>query len=384
MVLSKHVIHLYESGVRKIRLSRVNTPGRTHLYYLIDHGIAGKELYSGLAHVTEHACLAEEGRFQTDHFRWGCTCLSHMILYYETRHDFQWINEIKQQMRNNTIISSQKVDIAKTEVIEESRLLKAKTQLREGLVRFVTEDRITDFAMGIPSEIEKIQYQDVLDYWEYLNCRHHIYEIPFRDRQDVESVFQEILESYPLKENDTVHKFVRNKTCDEYLVLSQSDQCTLKIYFQIPPLAGKEDYVAKAFIECYLQKLFSKHLQIDVSIEEKFFSKSEKFVLMTVHGVPEEKVKLMISNMRTCIAEKSSFDDMRSLYSGFIDDVIRAIAQEKAVDSINKYQNWLLFQKPFFSAEDVAAISSFNSDMSAAVKYILNEGVKVVVTSSVS
>ena len=129
MVLSEHIEQLNGNGVIKIRLDRVNASNRTHLYYLIDHGVSQKERFSGLAHVTEHACLIDEGRSGIDHFRWGCTCLSHMILYYETKHDIQWINNIKRKMGDYTVISPRGVEIAKAEVMEESRLLKSKTHL---------------------------------------------------------------------------------------------------------------------------------------------------------------------------------------------------------------------------------------------------------------
>lgn len=142
--------------MRIIRLNRVNTPNRTHLYYLIDHGVSNKELYSGLAHVTEHACLIDEGSPHFDHFRCGCTCLSHMILYYETKHDLHWMDKIKQRMHDSTLITAENVETAKAEVIAESQLLKAKTRLNEKIVRFVTEDRITEFAMGEPSEIQSV------------------------------------------------------------------------------------------------------------------------------------------------------------------------------------------------------------------------------------
>ncbi len=366
----------------KIRLDRVNASNRTHLYYLADQGVSQKERYSGLAHVTEHACLIDGGRFGFDHFRWGCTCLSHMILYYETKHDMQWINKIKQQIGDSTIISPQSVEMAKAEVMEESRLLKSKTRLNEKLVRFVTEGRITDFAMGEPSEIRKIRYQDVREYWEYLNGCHHFYEVPFRSRQDVESAFQHILQSHPISGKDFICDFVRNKSCDDYLILSQAETCTLKIYFQIPPLTGKADYVKKAFLECYLQRLFNLNLQINVSFEDKFFSRSEKYVLMTVPGVLKKKVEFILSEMRVCVAERSCFADMQSQYSEFMDNIIQAIAQENTLDSINKYQNWLIYRKPYFTQGDIVPVRSLSRDIFVVIKYILNEGVKVVVTSS--
>lgn len=382
MLISEHIKQLNENGVIKIRLDRVNASNRTHLYYLIDHGVSQKERFSGLAHVTEHACLIDEGRSGIDHFRWGCTCLSHMILYYETKHDIQWINKIKRKMEDYTVISPQSVEIAKAEVMEESRLLKSKTRLNEEVVRFVTEGRITVFAMGESSEIQKIRYQDVLEYWEYLNGCHHIYEVLFHNRQDVESAFQQILQSYPLSE--AAHDFVKNKTSDEYLILSRGETCTLKLYIQIPPLKDKRDYVTKAFFECYLQRLFHRHLHMNISMEDKYFSKSEKFVMLTVPRVLKRKVEFVLSEIRACVEEKSSLVDMQSQYSAFLDTINQAISAENALDSINKYQNWLIYRKPFFSQEDMAMVSSFNIDMFVNMKKMINEGVKVVVTSSTS
>lgn len=316
-----------------------------------------------------------------DHFHWGCTCLSHMILYYETKRDIQWIDKIKRQMRDGTIISLQNVETAKHEVIEESRILASKTQVREKIVRFVTEDRISHFAMGIPSEIMKIEYQDVLDYWEYLNCNHHIYEIQFKDRMDMEAAFQEIISSVQNTENHVTHKFIRNKTVDEYLILSKEDPCKLKIYFQIPPLTEKEDYVIRAFLEYYMQELIERYLHIHVCIEEKFFSKSEKYVLMTIRGVPQNEIGAFLSKIRTCMEENANLTEMQLLYPGFIDNISRAMQQEKAYDTLNKYQNWLVFGKPIFCGEDIDKISGPDSEIFEVIKYILNEGVKVIVTT---
>lgn len=370
--------------MRIIRLNRVNTPDRTHLYYLIDHGVSNKELYSGLAHVTEHACLIDEGSPHFDHFRCGCTCLSHMILYYETKHDLHWMDKIKQRMHDSTLITAENVETAKAEVIAESQLLKAKTRLNEKIVRFVTEDRITEFAMGEPSEIQRICFQDVRDYWEYLNSCHSVYEIQFRNRKDVEVAFQQILQSDPLSKKGAIHNFIRNKPGDDYLILSKSKMCTLKIYFQLPPLKGRVEYAVKAFLECYLQKLFCRHLQLNVSIEEKFFSKSEKFILMTIPGVLEGKVDSLISDMRVCTAEKPDLTDMQLQFKEFIDHITQAINQEDTLDSINKYQNWLIFHKPYFSQADIGMLRSMDWDLSGVLEYVRNEGLKVVVTSSVS
>lgn len=332
--------------------------------------------------MTEHAVLADKGKIQMDHFHFGCTCLSHMILYYETKRDIQWLDKVKQRMRDGTIISRKDVEKAKREVIEESQILTLKTQEREKIVRFVTEDRIKHFAMGIPSEIMKIRYQDVLNYWKYLNCNHHIYEIQFKDKNDVETIFQEMIKSVRNRNNQFAYKFNRNNSGDEYLILSQEEKCMLKIYFQIPPLREKEDYVTLAFLEYYVQELIEQFLHIDVCIEEKFFSKSEKYVLMIIPSVSQSEIRTLIPNIRSCIEKNACLAEMQLLYPEFINNISRAMGQEDVYDSLNKYQNWLLFDKPIFCREDIDKISRPDSKIFEGIQYILNEGVKAVITTA--
>ena len=106
--------------------------------------------------------------------------------------------------------------------------------------------------------------------------------------------------------------------------------------------------------------------------------------MLTVPRILKGKVEFVLSEIRACVEERSSPVDMQSQYLEFLDTINQAIAAENALDSINKYQNWLIYRKPFFSQEDMAMVRSFNIDMFTNMKKMLNEGVKVVVTSSTS
>lgn len=359
-------------------LKRMNTDDRMHLFYLIDHDVE-EEIYSGLAHVAEHTCLAKDCEHTRDRSSWGCTCLSHMYLYFESKCDIGWIDSLKEQMKNNSIITKDKVEIAKMEVIEESRVLSFLTNKRQRIVRFISEDRITSFAMGNPSEIERIKLEDVVNFWDYLCRNHHIYEIQYKSKADVDAAFKDIISTVSQTNNKLI---IENRPLDEYLILSEGELCRLDIYFQLPLILHKKDFIAKALIEYYLKEIFIDHLDIIVDINDKYFSKTEKYVVVTSSNVPHKRIKTLLSDLRNCIVDYADSTSINSSYPKFRKLVLYAMKQENAIDLINKYKNYIIYKHPIISQPFMLEHTRINYDIAYSIDYLLKSSAKIVVTSA--
>ena len=230
--------------VSKINIYRTNNALHMHLFCLISKGTEKREKYSGLAHVTEHACLNEKGRarYNLDHFQAGYTCLSHMCLFYSSLNDFKWIEKTSQQIYTGQIITKRAVARAKADVLSECISMQDITFTREKIVRFITEGRISHSIMGNPDEVEKIHFLDVQDYLESVVQEKKVYLVKYRDKQEVKTYFEKVLSNFNYADVLTT----QNSTTDDFLYLTENSICTVEVFIKITNL-DKGTFFVKPF-----------------------------------------------------------------------------------------------------------------------------------------
>lgn len=363
-----------------INFERANDPNCSHLFCLIDKGIESKEKYSGLAHVTEHACLIEQRALTPtlDHFQWGFTCLSHMCLFYSSFSDTRWINKTKELLYSGEIITRSGVQKAKHDVAEECNLMSAKTQERERVVRFVTENRIKYFAMGDPHEIRKIRYYDVRDYLSEILSENKLYLINFRDKFDVEDYFDKRINTIS---QINPGSFTENTDYDEYLDLRDDIQqhCCLEVFIQLPNAIDKDMYLAKAFIESFLPDILQESILHEVSFNEKFFSRLEKYMVINIMNVEHSKIRTAINAINESFCSFLSKIDLVESMAAFMDLVKQSENDESAYDCLNKYKNYIVFGKPIFTKEVICNSSITEELLYNALTYFKNQRLKIVI-----
>jgi len=333
------------------------------------------EKYSGLAHVTEHACLCEHGRIgdALDHFRGGFTCLSHLCLFYSTANDLVWLSKIKEQIYSGKIVSRYSVKRAKLDVIAEYYSTLDKTKLREKIVRFVTENRIKYFAMGDPYEIEKIRFYDVKEFLLEAIHQKRVYLVEYSKKQEVISSFEQLLCGFDYKKRSCQ----KNNSEDDYLFLTDDGLTTVEVYIQLENTFEEKTFLYKAFIEFFL--LWRLGAEFSISFDEKFFSKLEKYTLVRFHNFDRSKIKEIPSLLREALLSLLTTPDFELLREDFARVINNTLKYESTFDYINKYKNMIVFGKPIFRQDDFSDIYLSKDHFSKEIYYYLQQGYKIVV-----
>lgn len=337
-----------------MKIEKINDSNYKHLYYLITKGIDDKELYSGLAHVGEHVCLipyyGSSKLHSNNHFASGYTCINHACLYYYCTMEFEWLDEIENLIFSGNIVNEKSVSYAKNQVIQECINLKEITKEREEIVRFVTDNRIQNFAMGNIFEIAKIQCQDILAWVE--SIKKNTIKLKFATKDELQSEIKEKLSFAPIIYENFMYK-VNEKKQDEYFYINPFDKkARVDIFFHLPIFFKKEDFIFKAFLEYFLQVICNQKLGIDIIISEKYFDFYERFIVITISGLIIN-INNIINQLKKCI-NKINTKEINMLKNDFKIMMKKIMSEEKKnSDYINEFQNYILYGKPIFGKEDI-------------------------------
>lgn len=282
-----------------------------------------------------------------EYFANGYTCLNHACLYY-CSNNIEWIQNIYEEIRDNKIITQKRVEFAKHQVVNECQNLAHITALREKIVRFVTENRISQFAMGDIDTIKNIKYEDVLKWVNEIKAENNLYSFQFLDSEDVR---KEIM-NYQLK-----HK--KNYTCpsssrkeNEYLTIHDNYWRIAKteVYIQLPAVYDKASYMGRIFWEYCIKKIYSTSINKKLEINEKYYTNRERFLVITLFTDDNDDIQKFLN----LISNNNFINRMFNCsYINFSDYITVALqTTKKTYDYINEFQNYVLYGKPIFNIED--------------------------------
>ena len=149
-----------------------------------------------------------------------------MGLYFETRNHKSWLKKVLQRLSSNDITTPKDVESAKKEVLQESLILAGTTETNERIVQYVTENRITHFAMGVPSEISKIQHEDVVNLWEEFKKTNSIHVFQFRNAKEIKALTKLAITQNTVQKN---YRYILNQVDSGPLLLTHENTCRLEI-----------------------------------------------------------------------------------------------------------------------------------------------------------
>lgn len=360
-----------------MNLYRANNQHANHLYVLISHleNVCG--IKSGLYHVTEHVCLIDKTRGRPNHFRCGYTCLSHMGLYFETINDSVWLDETIKRLSGRRSFSLNSVNLAKKEVIIESRALFEESKRKEQIVRFITENRVRSLPIGCPSAISKIKRDEVIRVWDEILEKDRICFFKFKSKEELYNSLniKKILEAPDTQ--DRVQILTPNKKLDDVIILTSKHTCKLKIYLQIPPILTKKETLAKAFAEYYFQEMMKRQHKRNIIISDFYITQTEAFLVGTIKNLETQEIGLFINQIRDILSRK--IDALNTFnFNPFISALKDAISNESIVDCLNKIENKIVYKKPVFLISDIDMISISFEDVAQALRFAYKQGLKVI------
>lgn len=331
------------------------------------------EIYSGLAHVVEHTILVPSCR--SDEFTGqGYTCLNHVCLHFSSS-SLKKLQDIDKHLMLGAFIDEENVMCAKHQVIHENMNLSQQTLRNQKIVRFVTDNRITRFAMGDVFQISKIQVKDVKEWFERHKHQGDIYKLFFRTSKDI---------VYPpfISTPDRVVKFAPVNEFvgeDKFLYSNFYDAATtVDLYIQIPVLCEKLQLVIKAVLEYCIQEKILETLRINVTISDKYFDYDERFVLISLPLGNFVGIENIPKVLRQTIKQITSADFER-YRKEFLKIVVVAFKREKFNDEcVNEIKNLILYDSPIIQMEDLHLISELEFQM-LPIEYIISKPFRVVI-----
>lgn len=330
-------------------MALINRSNRYHLYYLFVNDIR-KDQYEGLSHVAEHTLL-----FPTDSdiqlAGRGYTCMSHVCLYFGSE-ELEVLQEVDRKIMCRDFISDDNVTCAKEQVIQEILQLHNKTARYEQLVSFVTENRVQKSVIGNPVDVENIQTDDIVRWFEEKKKRGQLFRFLFRDAHNM--IF-----STPIPEISTFqrpHKTIRRNlpVDDSFLwTVSPRDAKTVQIYFEIPSLFSQIDTIKKALYEFCIQRKVQDSLGIDICILDSFFDVGERFILIEFSWNDETRVKDIIRMIRTEISG-ISMEEFQLYKKEFINHCSRIMSRnESNFEIMNAIKNSIIYSMPQIYPQDI-------------------------------
>lgn len=306
--------------------------------------------------------------------------MSHMGLYFETARYPEWFETLKERVFSASIMTAHAVEMAKQEVAAESQILFERTNESEQIVRFVTENRITDLAMGVPAEIQNIQLDDVVQLWRNALREDRVFVFQFEKIEDIKSSYQKIIKKNALNIPPQRGNIQKN-TVDDILFLTKEPKCKLEVYVQLPLLYGVRETIINAFAEYYFQALFSSKSNIHLYLREKNFSKFERYLVFSFPCVNVSKISSIVKQVKKCLSGCYGFPFFRSENEAFRTAIKKAVEMEEMLDWLNKYENRIVFGKPIIEQTDLDRIDYCEEDIASAFSFFLNQCFKIVVAN---
>lgn len=348
-----------------------------HIYCILRKNVENEGAYSGVSHVMEHACLMPYYKEKPLKYFWGrgYTCLDHIILYFISSTE-SGLETIFEQIITGRIICEKNVIEAKEQVYNECLRMKEITDVRENLVRFISDNRITNFAMGKQETIVKIQQKHVQECLNSIIENHDLYAIRFRHKNEIQMKCRSILSEYCNEKTKKNIYTEQSKKEDEILLVECKDkQEKIEIYFRIPISENKEEYIAKLWFEYSLYLVCKEELNMSVSISDKFYTYTERYIVLRIYGLEHKKIKSIL-----CVIRQHMMYKIKNFETSDCKKYLhRCLYSEKHIqDYINEFQNYILYGIPIISNQDICLMEYISKEREILENILFNT-LKIVV-----
>jgi hypothetical protein len=354
---------------------------------VIAKGIEEKEKLRGTAHVAEHVCLMPYYNIAKSNLKYarGYTCIDHVCLYFATiKKEGNWISDISESICKGKLINDQNVEEAKAQVIRECKNMENLTFQREKIVKFVTENRINNFAMGKVEDISRITCNDIDIWLNDIKKEDKLYKVNFCDKTEIIQEIKNITLRSKAHKDIKTSNYTSHEDMNLYLTKIEDKRYTINLYLKIKNILSIEELVAKTFVLCYIQYLCKKYFHINTFVKEKYFTYSERYAVITLVDINIDESKNIANKLRICLERKNT-DNELSNYKKIFYEYMRKISSqnENNEDWINKLYNYVLYDIPIFNLKSIfELIDDIDKNILIYFHYIIHQPIRVVVKSS--
>lgn len=230
--------------------------------------------------------------------------------------------------------------------------------------------------MGKQETIVKIQQKHVQECINSIIEKHDLYGIYFRNKNEVQMKCQSILSEYCNEKTKKNIYTQQSKIEDEILVVECKDkQEKIEIYFRLPISENKEEYIAKLWFEYSLYLVCKEELNMNVSIFNKFYTYTERYIVLRIYGLEYRKIKSIL-----CVIRKLMMHKIKNFETSDCKKYLhRCLYLEKHIqDYINEFQNYILYGIPIISNQDIYLIEHISKERETLENILLNT-LKIVV-----
>ena len=349
-----------------------------HLICIVVGGSEDEETIHGLAHVGEHMLLLpcfDEDDADESYIASGYTCIDHIFMYFASRNESS-LKKIKDKIEDRSIIRADRVEIAKHQVIWECENLKDEIASNEEKVRFITDNRITNFAAGKVEDIKEITAQNISEWLDGIINEKRMFFFSLEE-YSYASLQNVCAKHYPSqckpKQQETVH----------LLYMNSQKQISYKVEIYVPLSLSceKEKYFWQLLDEQYIKNYLCKFTeQIDVS--EKFFSYTERYLLISIENALPDWIPEIVRELRNSAdwGKDSSYENEKEKFRYQL-MMAQDDGESSNMDIIYAVINELVFDIPFIDIEkDIDLLESIGNHLSAEIQESLKKNMKIVIS----
>lgn len=351
-------------------MALINRTDLYHSYYLLINSIADDKYY-GLSHVAEHTLLVPTDIGLTFTAQ-GYTCMNHVSLCFCSE-DLGTLVELNRKIMTGEIFTIGNIEAAKEQVVCEIKKLKRVTSHNNRVLQFTTENRINQCAIGDVTQVENIQKNDVINWFEERKHRLQIYNFVFRDAHEILSMPQL---SNPAPHASSLPLCLKQV---DYLYLStRAEARKIELLYRIPNFNMKEDILKKGLLEfCVHQKIHCS-LGIDAHISDKYYDIQERFVVFSFNYDGCEDPEIFINRIQheMCNISQNEYLEYRSAFKLAMEQILQQ--PESNSEILNSLKNQLLYNTPRVQLKDLSIIDLFDCPLDL-FKWMPCTAIKVII-----
>lgn len=349
-----------------------------HLIGIIVGGSENEKNIHGLAHVSEHMLLLpcfEEDDKDESYRTFGYTCIDHIFLYFTSQNE-RILEIVKNKIEDKSIIRADRVEIAKHQVICECENLKDQIASNEEKVRFITDNRITNFAAGNVEDIKAITEKNIGEWLDGIINEKRMFffsleEYSYASLQNV--CVKRNLNQCISKQLETVQSLYMNR--------QKQNSYKVEIYVPLSLVCEKEKCFWQLIDEYYIKNYLSKFTeQIDVS--EKFFSYTERYLLISIENALPDLIPKIVRELRNSAywgKDLSYENEKEKFYYQLMR--IQDDRESSNMEIINAVIKELIFNIPFIDIDkDIDLLKSVGNYLSVEIQESLKKSIKIVIS----
>ncbi len=356
--------------------SHIEDKNYNHLVCVILGGSEKECKLHGLAHVGEHMCLLSCFDNDESYTTFGYTCIDHAVLYFASKKQDS-LYKIQSMIEDKSIVREDRVEIAKHQVISECENLSSKICAGESAVRFITDNRVKNYAAGKIEDIREISLEDVMEWLSGILAEDQIYFFQL-DKLNLDKIDKQIMCQREYEKYRRGYEFPTVRVQLE--VEQKKEYYEADVYMPLDIILDKKEYLQLIVWEYFLEKYLETWFYIE-GVEEKYFSFSERYLLIHAKNMLLNDVPLLIHEIR-----QLNYKDVSDLYMHCKIELYQMLTDLKKeyVEDKDTIRN-LLIKKVAYGvpvlkvSTDTELINMMDNSLNAKLVRSLKEDIRIII-----